>query len=159
MLGFTYHHLYKLNFAALRFFTVYGPRGRPDMMPYKVLDNIFFGKTVPLFNKGQMRRDWTHVKDIVEGIVAALDRPLGFEIINLGRGQPVLVADFIAEIESMTGRRAQLADAPLPDTDVSVTYADITKAEKLLNYHPGRSVKEGVADFYAWYRRAVLGEP
>src|SRR5262249_40164230 len=87
MLGFTYHHLYGLPFTGLRFFTVYGPRNRPDMMAFKVLDNIFFDRQVPLYNQGQVRRDWTYIDDIVTGVVAAADRPLGYELINLGRGQ------------------------------------------------------------------------
>ena len=84
MMAFTYHHLYGQNVTVLRFFTVYGPRNRPDMMAYKVLDNIFFGREVPLYNQGQMYRDWTYVGDIAAGVVAAADRPLGYETINLG---------------------------------------------------------------------------
>lgn len=156
MLAYTYHHLFGLNITPLRFFTVYGPRGRPDMMPYKVLDNIFLGREVPLYNQGQMRRDWTHVRDIVQGVVAALDRPLGYEIINLGRGEPMLVADFISAIEKATGRQANLIPAPLPDTDVAITFADITKARNLLGYEPRLSVEEGVRDFWQWYRQAIL---
>jgi UDP-glucuronate 4-epimerase len=156
MLGSTFHHLYGVNFTALRFFTVYGPRGRPDMMPYKVLDNIFQGREVPLFDAGRMQRDWTHVRDIAKGVLAALDRPLGFEVLNLGRGQPVPVADFVAENEKVTGRKANLTPAPLPDTDVAVTFADIAKARRLLGYEPRISVREGVADFWGWYRSVVL---
>lgn len=156
MLGFTFHHLHGLNFTALRFFTVYGPRGRPDMMPYKVLDNIFSGRDVPLFDEGRMRRDWTHVRDITQGVLAAVDRPLGYEAFNLGRGEPVVVADFIREIEKITGRTANLRPAPLPDTDVAVTFADIAKARSLLSYAPRVSVSEGVRDFWEWYRANVL---
>lgn len=156
MLGFTYHHLYGLNFTATRFFTVYGPRGRVDMMAYKVADNIFFGKEVPIYNGGQMRRDWTYVRDIVKGILAATDRPLGFEIINLGRGEPVLLADFVSLIERFAGRKANLIPAPMPDTDIAYTYADISKARRLLNYEPQVSVAAGVASFWQWYKRAVL---
>ncbi len=159
LLGHTFHHLHGVNFTAVRFFTVYGPRGRPDMMPYKVLDNIFFNREVPLFNAGRMQRDWTHVRDIAAGVLAALDRPLGYEVINLGRGQPVLVADFVSAIETVTGRKANLVPAPLPDTDVAVTFADIDKARRLLGYEPAISVHEGVADFWNWYRQAVLNEP
>ena len=97
ILGFTYHHLHKISFTALRFFTVYGPRNRPDMMAYKIMDNIFLGREVPLFNQGQVRRDWTFVEDIAGGVIAAADRRLGYEIINLGRGEPVLLADFVAQ--------------------------------------------------------------
>lgn len=158
MLGFTHHHLYGQNFTAFRFFTVYGPRGRPDMMAYKVLDNIFFGKEVPLYNNGEMHRDWTYVDDIVSGIVAAVDRPLGYEVVNLGRGEPVLLADFVRLIEDLSGREADLTPAPMPEADIPYTYADISKARRLLDYNPQVSVEEGVTHFWNWYRRVVLGK-
>lgn len=157
LLGHTYHHLYGLHFTALRFFTVYGPRARPDMMAYKVAESIYHGRAVPLYNRGQMHRDWTFVDDIVRGVVAAVDRPLGYEIVNLGRGQPVLLADFVRLLEEQTGRRARLVPAPMPDADMPYTFADITKARRLLGYEPTVSVAEGVARFLAWYQRAVLG--
>jgi UDP-glucuronate 4-epimerase len=157
LLGYTYHHLYGLNFTALRFFTVYGPRGRPDMMAYKVLENILFGKQVPIYNGGQMHRDWTYVGDIVQGIVAAADRPLGFEAINLGRGQPVLLADFVQIIEELAGQKANLVAAPMPDTDIAYTFADVGKARQLLGYDPRVSVREGVTQFWLWFQKAVLG--
>lgn len=157
MLGYTYHHLYNQNFSAVRFFTVYGPRGRPDMMAYKVLDNIFFGKQVPLYNNGQMYRDWTFVQDIAAGVIAAADRPLGYEVINLGRGEPVLLADFVHFIEELAGQKADLVPAPMMEADIGYTYADITKARKLLEYDPHVSVQEGVTNFWNWYQRAVLG--
>src|SRR5690606_27734197 len=138
-----YHHLYGQPFTALRFFTVYGARGRPDMMAYKVLDNIFFDRPVPLYNNGQMYRDWTYVSDIVAGIASALDRPLGYEVINLGRGEPILLADFVRTIEELAGRASRLQSAPMMDADVGYTYADITKARALLDYNPTVSVKEG----------------
>jgi len=158
MLGFSYHHLYQLNFTALRFFTVYGPRGRPDMMAYKVLDNIFFGKEVPLYNNGQMYRDWTYVADIVDGILAAIDRPRGYEIINLGRGEPVLLADFVDIIQRLTGKKAKLIPAAMEDADISFTFADIKKARSLLEYEPKTSVEEGIERFWHWYQRVVLGQ-
>lgn len=156
LLGFTYHHLFGMNVTALRFFTVYGPHGRPDMMAYKVLTNIFTGAEVPIYNDGQMHRDWTFVGDIVSGVVAAAQRPLGFEIINLGRGEPVLLADFVAMIERVSGREARLTPAPMPDADVPYTYADTNKAARLLDYQPGVSVEEGVARFWEWYRSEAL---
>ncbi|MBU6349326.1 MAG: GDP-mannose 4,6-dehydratase [Chloroflexi bacterium] len=156
MIGFTYHHLYKINFTALRFFTVYGPRGRPDMMAYKVLNNIFFGEPVPIFNAGQMYRDWTFVTDIAAGIVAAADQPLGFEVINLGRGEPVLLADFVRLIENLTGRPANLVPSPMMDADIPYTYANIEKAKRLLGYTPNVSVGEGVTRFWEWYQLTVL---
>lgn len=156
LLSYTYHHLYGLNFTALRFFTVYGPRNRPDMMAYKLADNIYFGREVPLYNNGQMHRDWTYIDDIVKGVLAAVDRPLGYEVINLGRGEPVLLADFVRLIEELTGRKAHLVPAPMPEADIPYTYADIGKARRLLGYNPTISVQEGVARFLAWYEQAVL---
>ena len=155
LLGYTYHQLYGLHFTSLRFFTVYGPRGRPDMMAYKVLDNIFVGREVPLYSAGQMHRDWTYVDDIAAGVVAASDRPLGYELINLGRGEPVLLAEFVRHLERSAGRKAHLVPAPMPDTDMLYTYADVGKAQRLLGYEPKVSVREGVAAFYAWYVQAT----
>lgn len=156
MLGYTYHHLDLLNFTALRFFTVYGPRGRPDMMAYKVLNSIFFGEVVPLFNNGQMHRDWTHVKDIVQGIIAAIDKPLGYEIINLGRGEPTLLADFVRMIEDLTQKKATFDSQPMMKADVGYTFADIRKAQTLLGYRPEVSVEQGVREFWLWYQKNVL---
>jgi len=156
LLAFTYHHNHGQDVTVLRFFTVYGPRGRPDMMAYKVVENIFSGMQVPVYNNGQMYRDWTYVDDIVKGVVAAIDRPMGYEIINLGRGEPVLLADFIQILEELAGREAALTPAPMPETDMKYTFADITKARTLLGYDPNVSVREGVTHFWGWYERTVL---
>ena len=126
------------------------------MMAYKVLDNIFFGKEVPLYNNGQMHRDWTYVEDIVSGIIAAVDRRLEYEVINLGRGEPVLLADFVCFIEELAGCKANLIPRPMLDADMGYTYADISKARRLLDYDPQTSVQEGVTRFWHWYRQAVL---
>ena len=156
LIGHSYFHLFGQSFTALRFFTVYGPRGRPDMMAYKVLDNIFRGAEVPLYNNGQMHRDWTYVDDIVQGIVAAVDRPLGYEVINLGRGQPILLADFVRLIEDEAGQRSTLIDKPMPDADIEYTYANIDRAKELLGYAPKVGVEQGVREFYRWYQSAIL---
>jgi UDP-glucuronate 4-epimerase len=156
LLGHSYFHLYGQDFTALRFFTVYGPRGRPDMMAYLVLDNIFRGKQVPLYNSGQMHRDWTYVDDIVQGIVAAADRPLGYEVINLGRGKPILLADFVQLIEKHAGKSSSLIDRPMPAADIGYTYANVERAAKLLGYAPKVTVELGVEGFWNWYQRAVL---
>lgn len=155
LLGHAYHHLYAMDFTALRFFTVYGPRGRPDMMAYKVFDAIRSGTELPLYNGGKMHRDWTYIDDIVSGVVAALDRRLGYEVINLGRGEPVLLADFVAALEGLAGRRARFVDEPMLAADVSYTYAKIDKARALLGYAPTVSVEEGVRRFFEWYRDHV----
>jgi UDP-glucuronate 4-epimerase len=157
--AFTYHHLYGLDVTVTRFFTVYGPRGRPDMMAYKVADSIYFGHSVPLFNNGQMYRDWTYVGDIVAGLLTATERRLGYEVINLGRGQPVLLSDFVHCIEETIGRTANLTPAPPPDTDLVSTHADTSKAARLLDYAPRDSVRDGVQHFLEWYARAVLQTP
>jgi len=156
LLGYSYFHLFGQNFTALRFFTVYGRRGRPDMMAYKVLDNIFEGSEVPLYNNGQMHRDWTYVDDIVLGVLAAADRPLGYEVINLGRGTPILLADFVRLIEDEAGKRSNLSDQPMPDADIEYTYANIERAKELLGYEPAVTVEQGVKEFWNWYREANL---
>ena len=157
LLGHSYVHLHQMNFTALRFFTVYGPRGRPDMMAYKVLDNIFNDRKVPIYNNGQMHRDWTYVDDIVSGIVSAANKPLGFQTINLGRGQPVLLSDFVNRIERLAGKGAHLTNAPMPAADIGYTFADISKARALLGYDPAVSVDDGVNRFWQWYKHVVLG--
>jgi UDP-glucuronate 4-epimerase len=157
LLGHSYHHIFGVDFTALRFFTVYGPRGRPDMMAYKVLDSIFLGREVPLYNGGNMHRDWTFVSDIVQGVVAAADRRLGYEVINIGRGEPVLLKDFVGWIEQLAGAKAHLVDEPMMAADVKYTYADISKARRLLDYDPKVSVRDGVERFWEWYKTAVRG--
>lgn len=152
LLGFTYHKLYGLNFTATRFFTVYGPRGRPDMMPGLLAESLYYGRVIPLY-EGDMRRDWTFVDDIVSGVVLALEKPLGYEILNIGRGAPQSLADFIAAMESVAGKKAQLEPQPKLPADVYVTYADIGKARKLLGFEPTVSVREGVARFWRWYEQ------
>ncbi len=156
MLAYTYHHLHGLDSTVFRFFTVYGPRGRPDMMAYKVLDNIFTGCDVPLYNNGNMYRDWTYVEDIVSGLVSAVDHPLGYEILNLGRGEPVLLTDFVKGIEHLAGGVAHLTSTPMMDADIAYTFADISKTRQLLQYDPQISVPEGVSRFWQWYQTAVL---
>jgi UDP-glucuronate 4-epimerase len=156
VLGYTYHHLFGLNFTALRFFTVYGPCGRPDMMAYKVLDSIFTGRQIPYYNAGQMHRDWTYVEDTVAGVVAAVDRPLGYEILNLGRGEPVLLADFVALLEELAGKKANLDPQPMQPADVKYTYADIGRARRALGFSPRISIQEGVTRFWDWYRDEIL---
>lgn len=157
LLGHSYFHIFGQNFTALRFFTVYGRRGRPDMMAYLVLDNIFNGKEVPLYNNGQMHRDWTYVDDIVQGLLAAADRPLGYEVINLGRGKPTLLADFVQLIEEQAGKTSKLVSKPMPAADMEYTYANVDRARELLDYAPTITVEQGVREFWLWYQDAVMG--
>ena len=151
MLGYSYHHLFDFNFTVLRFFTVYGPSGRPDMMAYLLADSITKGIQVPLYEGGQMYRDWTYVDDITDGVVAAVDRPLGYEIINIGRGEPTLLRDFVDMIEQLAGKKANLISKPKPAADFVLNQADISKARQLLDYDPKVSVAEGVKRFWEWY--------
>jgi UDP-glucuronate 4-epimerase len=151
MLGHAYHHLYGLNFTAVRFFTVYGPNGRPDMMAYLVAESVAKGVQIPLYDGGQMYRDWTYVDDITDGVVAALDTPLGYEIINLGRGEPTLLNEFVKLIETLGGRPANVVHKPRLAADFVKNQADISKARRMLGYNPQISVAEGVRRFWEWY--------
>jgi UDP-glucuronate 4-epimerase len=154
LLGYSYHNLHGLHFTGLRFFTVYGPRNRPDMMASMLLESALEQRSVTLFDGGQLWRDWTFVGDIVQGVVAAVDRPLGYELVNLGRGEPVLLADFVHVLEDLAGSKARVTDAPVPATDVRKTFASIDKARRLLGYEPTTSVREGAAKLWAWYESA-----
>jgi UDP-glucuronate 4-epimerase len=157
LMGYTYHNLFKLSFTAVRFFSVYGPRGRPDMMPYTITDSIVHDKSFKLFNAGEMYRDWTYVGDIVRGLIAALDRPLDYVRLNLGRGEPVRMADFVALVEKLVGKPARMETPPAPDSEPPITYADITLARDLLGYDPHVSVEEGMTRFWEWYQSEGLG--
>lgn len=158
VMGHTYVNLHGLNFTALRFFSVYGPKGRPDMMPFMVTDRIVKGEEIKLFDAGQMYRDWTYVADIVSGIIAALERPLGYQIINLGRGEPVLMADFVHIIEELAGKKAVLSTPPAPPSEPKITNANIDKARRLLDYNPQTPVREGLEKMWAWYQAEVMKE-
>jgi UDP-glucuronate 4-epimerase len=151
ILGYSYHHLFGMSFTAIRFFTVYGPNGRPDMMAYLVADSITKGIQIPLYDGGEMYRDWTFVDDIVSGVVAAIDRPLGYEIINLGRGEPTLLKDFVGMIEALAGHKANVINKPRLAADFVLNQANIDKARRLLDYNPLVPVQEGVRLFWNWY--------
>lgn len=159
MLGHAYHHLYGLNFTAVRFFTVYGPNGRPDMMAYLVAESVAKGTQIPLYDGGQMYRDWTYIDDITDGVVAALDTPLGYEIINLGRGEPTLLKDFVTLIETLGGRPANVIAKPRLAADFVKNEADISKARRLLGYNPQISVEIGVRRFWEWYESTSRQTP
>jgi len=159
LMGHAYHNLFDLSFTALRFFSVYGPRGRPDMMPYHITDCIVHDREFTLYEAGEMYRDWTYVADVVSGILAAIDRPLGYQVINLGRGEPVRMADFVRLIEELVGRPARMSTPPAPPSEPPITYADITKARELLAYEPTTPVAEGMQRFWKWYQDEILKAP
>src|SRR5687767_11766448 len=144
-----------MSFTALRFLSVYVLRGRPDTLTYKLLDAIRTGRPVVLYDGGRMWRDWTFVSDIVAGIVAAVDAKLGYEVINLGRGKPVLVSDYIAVFEKIMGKQVPFEEAPRLDSDIERTHANIDKARQLLGYAPQVDVNEGARQFVDWFERAV----
>jgi len=148
--------MFGMNFTVLRFFTVYGPRARPDMMAYKVIESILNDREITLYEPTTMRRDWTFVDDIISGVVAALDKPLGYEVINIGRGKPVLLADFVDILEELTGKKAIVSIVDAPASDPHVTFASIEKARRLLGYQPHTSIQDGLARTWAWYQTAKL---
>ncbi len=147
-----YHHLYGLNCTGLRFFTVYGPRGRPDMALFLFTKAIIEGKEIEVFNNGNMKRDFTYISDCVSGVIAALDKSLPFEIFNLARGEQIELNAFIEEIEKNLGMKAKRKLLPLQPGDVPETSADISKAKDMLGYSPKVSVGEGIKKFIDWYK-------
>ena len=153
VMGYTYFNLHRLNFTALRFFSVYGPRGRPDMMPFMVTDRIVKGQEIKLFDAGQLKRDWTYVDDIVSGIIAALERPLGYEVINLGCGSPIALRDFIEVIEEYSGRSIRTHSVPTPPSDPPITFCNNEKARRLLGFAPSIPVRDGLHHTWAWFRQ------
>ncbi len=152
LLCYSYYHLYNLSVTCLRFFTVYGPRGRPDMAPYKFTKLILEEKELPMFGNGDSQRDYTYIDDIIDGIIACLDKKLGYEIINLGNSYPISLKDFIRVIERATGKKAKIKKLPVQSGDMAITYADISKAKKLLGYNPKIKPEEGMRKFIKWYK-------
>jgi len=154
LLCYTFHHLYGLNVLCARFFTVYGPHGRPDMAIYKFTKAMFEGRPISVYGDGTSRRDYTHVDDIVDGLVRSMGREFGYEIINLGRSDTVMLNDLIAIIEREVGGEAKIERLPEQPGDVPATYADIEKSRCLIGFDPKVDIREGVRRFVAWYREA-----
>lgn len=152
VMAFSYHHLYGIATTALRFFTVYGPMGRPDMAYFFFTNAIQNGKTIRLFNKGNMRRDFTYIDDIVEGTTAAIDRESSFEIFNLGNNQPEELMTMVQLIEEHLGKKAKLELLPMQPGEIEITYANIDKAKKLLGFSPKTSLEEGMKKFLTWHQ-------
>ncbi len=148
---YTYHHLYGLDVSVLRYFTVYGPAGRPDMSIFIFVRAIAEGLPITVFGDGTQERDFTYVDDVVRGTVAAL-RPLGYEVINLGNDKPVVLADVIDMIEKRLNKRAIVEYAPMQAADVKATWADIHRADELLDWQPRVSIEDGIDRAVRWYR-------
>ncbi len=156
LISHTYAHLYRMPLTGLRFFTVYGPWGRPDMAAYIFANKIMAGEPIPVFNNGEMWRDFTFIDDIVSGVLAALDHPpvgdLPHRVYNLGNHRCEKLTDFIAEIEKALGKRAIVRFEPIQPGDVPKTYADISASQNELSFHPETAISEGIPRFVAWYK-------
>ncbi|HOJ69312.1 MAG TPA: GDP-mannose 4,6-dehydratase [Candidatus Hydrogenedentes bacterium] len=145
-----YSHLYGLQITMLRFFTVYGPRQRPDMAIHKFARAILEGRALPMFGDGSSRRDYTYIDDIISGVLAAIDHPREYDIFNLGESRTVSLTELIALLEEVLGRRALIDRHPPQPGDVPITYADISRARELLGWEPRTPVEEGLRHFAAW---------
>ncbi|MFQ6606738.1 MAG: SDR family NAD(P)-dependent oxidoreductase [Fidelibacterota bacterium] len=152
VLCYTYHHLYQLPMICLRFFTVYGPRQRPEMAIHKFVRIMFNGDPVPLFGDGSTARDYTYIDDIIAGIIKALEVKEGYTIYNLGNSEPVKLKDLVDVIGGILGVTPRLDFQPLPKGDVQRTYADITRARQQLDYEPKTHLHDGIISFVDWYR-------
>ncbi len=152
LIASAYHHLFQIPVTGLRFFTVYGPFGRPDMAYYSFTKALFEGDEIPVFNEGNMQRDFTFIDDIVDGIVASLKHSYPHEVFNLGNNQPENLTDFIRHIEKAAGKKARLKYLPMQKGDMLKTYADIDHAKSKLGFNPKTPLYEGIEKFVKWYR-------
>lgn len=157
-LCYTYHRLYAIDMSIVRYFTVYGPAGRPDMSVFRFIQWIDQGQPLQLYGDGTQQRDFTYVDDIARGTIAAL-APLGYEIVNLGGDRPVAINDIIAQIEDLLGKRAEIERHPRHPADVPATWADIAKARRLLDWAPQTDLATGLERAVAWYRDVWLSTP
>ncbi len=149
---YNYHHLYKIPIVCLRFFTVYGPRQRPDLAIRKFTELIDHDQQISLYGDGTTQRDYTFFSDVIDGVVSALHRQCDFEIINLGNSTPIQLAKLIELIERELGKKAKIKRLPEQPGDVRRTYADIRKAERFLQYRPTVSIEQGIRLFVAWHK-------
>lgn len=152
LLTYTYHHIYQMPITCLRFFTVYGPWGRPDMAIFKFTDRIVAKKPIQVYNYGNMKRNFTYIDDIVEGVWRSLESKLPYEIINLGNDKTEELLNMIKIIEKGMNIKAKKELLPLQPGDVPITFADIEKARTLLNFKPRTNIQEGIMKFLDWYR-------
>jgi len=152
LMCYTYHHLYDISIFAFRFFTVYGPRQRPEMAIHKFTRKILNGDPIEVYGDGSSSRDYTYIDDIVNGIIGSLDLVSGYEIINLGNSYPVKLSDLVELIEEKSGRKAVIKYAEPQPGDVFTTYADIEKAKMVIKYNPGTPIEKGLEYFMNWYR-------
>jgi nucleoside-diphosphate-sugar epimerase len=163
LMNFSFHHLYKIDIVNLRFFTVYGPRQRPDLAIHKFIDLIDKDQAIPVFGKGDTYRDYTYIKDIVTGIIGSLDYVNGhehvYEIFNIGNNQPVSLMELITTLYRLMGKEPRLEYLPMQPGDVDRTYASIDKAQQLLGYSPSTSIEDGLQQFIEWYYQRKNSQP
>lgn len=152
VIAHAYHHLYHIPITCLRYFTVYGPWGRPDMALFKFTERILHDKTIDVYGEGNMERDFTYIDDIVDGTIKAMEKNLPWEILNLGQGNPSRLMDFITCIEKNCGKVTNKNYLPIQPGDVARTFADNTRAKALLNWKPHIKIDEGIEQFVKWYR-------
>ncbi len=152
LISYTYHSLYDISIFCLRFFTVYGPRQRPEMAIHKFTRQILNGESVKIYGDGSSSRDYTYIDDIISGVIKSLDKLGGFEIINLGNSRTVKLMNLIKLIEAATGKKAGLKFLSSQPGDVFMTYADISKARKMLKYSPETDISRGLDKFVEWYK-------
>ncbi|MDD5470256.1 MAG: GDP-mannose 4,6-dehydratase [Candidatus Peribacteraceae bacterium] len=152
LMAYTYHSTYGLHLTGLRFFTVYGPWGRPDMALFIFADALLHGKPLPIFGHGKMQRDFTYVEDIVAGIIASIDKNYPYEFFNLGCGRQEELMEYVRMVEVACGKEAKKEFLPMQPGDVVATSADISKARKMLGFEPKTMIQEGVPRFVEWYR-------
>jgi UDP-glucuronate 4-epimerase len=150
-IAYTYSHLYGLRVVCLRFFTVFGPRQRPDLAIRKFVARIDRGAPIPVYGDGSSGRDYTFVEDTVEGVMGALAYDCSYDVFNLGNSNPVLLKDLIRTIEAALGKKAEIQRLPDQPGDVPVTYADISKAQRLLGYEPRTPLRQGIEKYLTWY--------
>ena len=150
LLNYTYHHLFGFNIYNLRFFTVYGPRQRPDLAIHKFAQLILKGEPIPVFGNGNTSRDYTYIDDIIQGIMSAINKVKGYEIINIGESKTITLSKLIAIIENTVGKKAIVNRLPIQPGDVEKTFADITKAKQLLGYNPKTNIEDGIKKFVEW---------
>jgi UDP-glucuronate 4-epimerase len=159
LLCYNYHHLYDMNIACLRFFTVYGPAQRPEMAIHKFTDLLARGEEIPMYGDGSSRRDYTFIDDIIDGVVASLDLAPPFEILNLGGAETTALADLVRMIAEELGVEHRVQYLPDQPGDVPITYADVRKAGRVLGYSPRVSIREGLRRFVEWYRENDSATP
>lgn len=152
LIAYNYHHLFGINCTGLRFFTVYGPYGRPDMAIYIFTKNILAGKSIDVYNHGKMFRDFTYVGDIVDGIIKSLEKSYPYEIFNLGDSDTIELKYLITNIEQNLKQKAKINFKPIQPGDVEKTFANISKAKKMLGFNPKTKIEEGVKNFIEWYK-------